>query len=111
MKDQFKLKVAPTFIANIYVAGDLAAARQICQEFCLQGLCVTIQEIEFVYTGGRETGVIVGLINYPRFPSEPDVITRTALDLAQKLVTGLHQGSASVVTSTDTIFISRREGD
>ena len=111
MMKHFKLKVAPTFTADIYVAGDIALARQICQEFCLSGLCVTISETEFVYTGGRETGVRVGFINYPRFPSNPDEITRLACDLAERLVVGMHQGSASVVTSTDTIFISRREGD
>lgn len=31
-------------------------------------LCVTVTATEYAYPGGGENGVIIGLINYPRFP-------------------------------------------
>jgi hypothetical protein len=73
---------APTFTAAIYIAGDLNAARATCRDFCMTSLCVTIEPVEFIYTGGSETGVRVGLINYPRFPAEPDAIWPKAEALA-----------------------------
>lgn len=101
---------APTYIADIHIAGDLSAARQACQEFCLEGLCVNFAACEYIFTGGRETGVRVGLINYPRFPTSGEAILEKALRLAEFLIGRLHQSSATVVASDRTIFLSRRAG-
>lgn len=99
---------APTFWADIHIAGDARAARLICQEFVLRGLCVSISDETFVYTGGREEGVRVGLINYPRFPCEPADLLATAKELATTLIEQLHQSSCTIVTPTETHFMSRR---
>lgn len=100
---------AATYTAAIYVAGPQADAERICREFVLRGLCVTIEPVEFIYTGGQERGVRVGLINYPRFPADPDVIFAAAEELALVLIEGLHQHSASIVATDKTVWISRRE--
>lgn len=43
--------------------------KQLCQKHVDKiGLCVTVTETDYIYTNGSEKGVIVGLINYPRFP-------------------------------------------
>lgn len=102
----------PSYEAAIYVAGDIHAAKQTCQAFVFSvGLCVTVTPTEFIYTGGRETGVRVGLINYPRFPAEPSVIFETAETLARVLIAELQQHSASVVATDRTVWLTRREED
>lgn len=100
---------ATTYTAAIYVAGPPADAERICREFVLRGLCVTVEPVEFIYTGGQERGVRVGLINYPRFPADPAAIFATAEELALALIEGLHQHSASIVATDKTVWMSRRE--
>ncbi len=104
-----RVQTANTFWAEIAIAGDHAQAKQICREFCASGLCVTITPTAFIYTGGEEAGVLVRLINYPRFPSSPQALTDRALALAEKLRAGLFQDSFSVITPTETIWHTRRE--
>ncbi len=99
---------AATYVADIFIAGDEGAARQACQEFVLQGLCVNFTGCEYIFTGGRESGVRVGLINYPRFPKPPEEIFATALRLAEFLIDRLHQSSATVVGGDRSVFLSRR---
>jgi len=42
-----------TYTAQIYIGGDIAHAKQICQSHCMAvGLCVTIEPVDYVYTGG-----------------------------------------------------------
>jgi len=100
---------APTYTAAIYIAGDLTEARRVCRGYCMKGLCVTVEPVEFIYTGGAETGVRVGLINYPRFPASPSEILNTAEHLAVALMNQLYQHSVSIVATDKTIWLSRRE--
>lgn len=98
----------PTYVADVFIAADEGEARRACQEFVLEGLCVNFASCEYIFTGGRESGVRVGLINYPRFPKSPEEIFETALRLAEFLIVRLHQSSATVVGSDKSIFLSRR---
>lgn len=99
---------APTFRADIHIAGSRAAATDACREFCLRGLCVTVAEDNFVYTGGMEAGVRIGLINYPRFPKAPEEIFQVASELARFLIGRLRQQSCCVVGDDKTVWLSRR---
>ena len=102
------MQTASSFPVSIFIAGDAAKAREICRAFCFNvGLCATVTPTEFIYTGGQEAGV-VGLINYPRFPSDPDNLLTVARQLADDLVHGLHQHSYTVQTPTETHWFSRR---
>jgi hypothetical protein len=62
------------------------------------GDCVTITQTEFRYVNGWEAGVIVGFINYPRFPKDFIELTDRALKLAELLRVGLHQERVTVTT-------------
>ena len=104
-------KTVKTFNANIYIAGDISRIRDICGEYCESGFCVSITSTEFVYTYGRETGAIIGIINYPRFPKQQKEIKKLSILLSEKLITGLHQGSCTIVFTDETVFISRRPED
>jgi hypothetical protein len=95
---------ADTFWARIYIAGDIHQAKQVCREECYQqGLCVTVQPTSYIYTGGEEAGVIIGLINYPRFPSSSAEIIEQAVRLGCSLMERLCQRSFSLMTPDQTI--------
>lgn len=99
----------PTIRFEIFIAGDLAQAKQICRQFCFDvGLCVTVEPVAYIYTGGEEAGVRVGLINYPRFPATQAEIAEKAHKLADALTHGLCQHSYSVVGPEQTVWFSRR---
>ena len=81
--------------------------RKICDEYIenVSGDCVTITPTEFRYLDGSEPGVIVGFINYPRFPRTEAEITRRALELAKMLKEGLGQLRVSVTAPEKTYML------
>jgi hypothetical protein len=107
--------IVPTYTATIYAGlrpgyfgrpRCFAAAVRIARIYADEvGLCVTVTRTTFVYTEGDEPGVIVGLINYPRFPSEPVDIRAHALALAERLQRGLSQHRVSVVLPNETVMV------
>lgn len=98
----------PTYTATIFIAGDYATAKQVCRAYCTVGLCVTVEAVEYVYTGGCEAGARIGLINYPRFPGDPATIFDHALTLARMLREELAQHSFSIVATDKTVFETTR---
>ena len=102
-------KTAPTLNFTIFMAGDFEQARQVCREYCLEvGACVTVEPTTYIYTGGEEAGIRVGLINYPRFPSDVYGIKDRARELARRLMERLCQLSYTIVGPTETEWFSRR---
>ena len=96
---------ANTYWVKIYIAGPLEVAKQVCRKECLrEGLCVTIEPTTYIYTGGEEAGVVVGLINYPRFPRPDDETLRRAIVLADNLMDAMCQHSVLVMTPHKTFW-------
>ena len=103
------MKEVSTYTVDIFIAGDIADARRICREQCMAiGLCVTVTPTEFIYTGGAESVVRVGLVNYPRFPSTPEELWQTAQKIAEALRAGLCQWSYLLVAPDKSAWISNR---
>lgn len=103
------MQVTKTFWVHIFMAGDIAVAKQICRRFCFaNGLCVTVSPTDYIYTGGQQAGFVVGLINYPRFPSSPEELFSTAARLAKDLMFDLCEESFSIETPESTHWFSRR---
>lgn len=99
-----------SYSVSIFIAGNVMEAKTICLDYCnAVGFCVTVTETVYCYTGGEEAGVIVGLINYPRFPSTPADIWAHAEALAAQLCAGLTQQSYSIQAPDRTLWISHRE--
>jgi len=102
-------QIEKTFWARIYMSGPIEIAKQTIRQECLRdGLCVTIEPTTFIYTGGEEAGYVVGLINYPRFPSSPEAIEARARALMEKLLDATFQHSALMMTADNTEWITRR---
>lgn len=101
---------AETHVIKIYMSGPVEVAKQVIREECLTaGLCVTIEPTCFIYTGGEENGFVVGLLNYPRFPSTPEQLLARARILAIKLLDQTFQHSALIVTPTMSEWYTMRE--
>lgn len=97
---------------EIFIAGDYAKAKDIAQAYCDEvGFCVTVTPTCYVYRGGREDGVIIGIINYPRFPKYSHELLVVAEALAKKLLVELEQQSFSIQTPNQTYWFSERPED
>ena len=106
------IKAVKSFPISIFIAGPYSEAVKICKKYCDDtGFCVTVTETEYVHTSGQESGVIVGLINYPRFPSDSATMFSRASAIAELLRVGLNQESYSIQTPETTVWYSYRKGD
>jgi hypothetical protein len=115
--DAIQTKSVQTFTATIYVGmkvrdtGNeftLHDAHSIAQLYCDEHkLCVTVTPTHFVYTSDNEPGVAVGLINYPRFPSTPEVIGDHAIKLAEIYLKAFKQYKVCVVFPGQTVMLSQ----
>jgi len=112
MLKEFRSKTCPTFSVKIWLAGNIQSARLFCAQYLADvGLCVTIIPAIYSYTGGEEDGFVVGLINYPRFPSDPVLIREKAISFGESLTRHLGQGSFLIEMPDEMIWFTRREGD
>lgn len=102
--------IADTYWVKIYISGPTDVIEQTCRAYCKKvGLCVTVAPTKFIYTGGEETGVEVGLANYPRFPVEDfGILDEHAVGLGMELLEATHQNSFMVMTPVTTCWYSNR---
>lgn len=106
------IKRAPSFPVTIFIAGRYNKAIKVLEQYCNDtSYCVTIKSTLYIYKGGQEYGLEVGLINYPRFSADPTTIVNKAIEIAEKLREKLDQESFSIQTPHDTIWYSYRKGD
>ena len=121
----WELKKVKTFRATVYVGFSVGRTAERTRRFSLDqvlptiqkfvdgvepgspGGCVTVTETLFVYKGGCEPGIAVGFINYPRFPSDAEKITKSAWSLARILKKKCRQLGVSVVADDVTTFFGR----
>jgi len=102
-------QIEPTYVIRLYLSGPIEIAKQTLRLECLrEGLCVTIEPTTFIYTGGEETGFVVGLLNYPRFPTTPEALRKRAHDLMISLLNATAQHSALMVTPEESVWVSQR---
>ena len=87
----------------------------LCQDFVDDvGLCVNVQPTMYVYgsekgPSGSEPGVIIELINYPRFPkSERDLLQYGRL-LAFQCLEAFEQRRVTVMTPKNSYLIPNKE--
>jgi Fe-S-cluster-containing hydrogenase component 2 len=102
-------KTVPTYAVSIYMAGDIETAKRLLRQECYEcGLCVTVDPTTYIYTGGEEQGFVVGMVNYPRFPSDRESIWSRAKSIAEKLIGSCCQWSALLVAPDKTEWMTCR---
>jgi hypothetical protein len=99
-----------TWTATVYVGGDLAVTELVCRRLCFpKGMCVTLKPTTYIFAGGIEQGVEVGLIQYPPFPEAEEALLDKAIWVGREVAEANFQWSYSVVTLDKTHFFSRRK--
>lgn len=68
-------------------------------------LCVTVTPTTFVYKDGREDGAVIGLINYPRFPTTKEKLEQTAEELAALCKEEYRQNRISIEFQDRTVML------
>lgn len=109
MIEGIKTDNCSTFWAKIYIAGPKHKAEDVCRQWAERGACVNVYETNYIYKYGEQTGVVVEIINYPRFPKTPSEITLLALELGFKLLDAMNQGSFTLQTTENTKYYDRRD--
>lgn len=97
---------------RIFIAGNVDIIRQACRKFCSNvGLCVTVTPTHYIYKGGEEDGVIIGLINYARFPKGANELLETSQKLAEFVRVEACQESYTILGEGFSHWVSYREAD
>jgi len=100
---------ATSYVVKLYLSGPIDIAKQIIRDECMRdGLCVTIEPTLFIYTGGEEAGYVVGLLNYPRFPSSHEAIYSRAKSILLRLLDATFQHSGLLVAPDVSEWVSKR---
>ncbi len=68
-------------------------------------LCVSITPTTYVYTKGREEGAIIGLINFPKFPTTIGKLEATALEIAMLCKDKFNQDGVAIEFKDKTILV------
>jgi hypothetical protein len=107
-----RIETTNSYPVSIFIAGSYQHALTCAKAYCdIVGYCVTVTPTKYVYKNGQEDGVIIGLINYPRFPSTKEKIMDHAERLARILCDTLSQQSFSIQNPEKTIWYSFRTED
>ncbi len=115
------MKTENTYQATIHVGlkirntGEIQPyqkAFDICQYFVDEKKeCISFTPTTYIYTNGFEPGVIIGFIQYPRFPKPEEEIHKRAMELAETLMLKLQQYKVSVVCPEGTYMLENDLGD
>jgi hypothetical protein len=101
-----------SYPVSIFLAGDHAKAIVAMEHYVQQHpFCVTITPTSYVHTSGTDAGIIIGLINYPRFPAEPRTIWWEAQKIGAYLREELGQQSYTIQAPDKTVWFSHRAED
>lgn len=89
------------------VIHDIQEVYELIQDHCdIVGLCVTVTGARYIYTNGWEDGVIIGLIQYPRFPDKKDGIWYEARSIAEKLMYAFNQYRVTMMDGSKVLMLS-----
>ena len=102
-------KLSKTWTAQIYIAGQKETIEARLRFLVMAGACVTVEPARYIFTGGSEDGVRIGLIQYPRFEKPESDLAAFAVSIAKDLIETCNQLSASVVMPGETVWLYRAE--
>lgn len=98
-----------SFWSRIYIAGNYDVIEAVCREYCtVTSYCVNVTRNNYIYRHGEQSGAVVELINYPRFPETSLVMVQRAEELAKEIANHCHQRSYTIMTPTKTFYYERK---
>lgn len=90
------MKIVDNYEAKIWLGlregytDNIFTTEEVCKEICDYCTevkqCVTISPTNFAYVHGEEPGLIIGFINYPRYPYSEAEIRNRAQNLTERLM-------------------------
>lgn len=95
-----------TWYATLHMAGDINVAKAMIQKMILnEGACYQFAEVDYVYSGGCESGFTMRCIHYPRFPENtPEKMFNRIEKHSRLLAEELGQKSFTIETSENSFF-------
>jgi ferredoxin len=100
------MKIVDNYEAKIWLglregySENLFTTKEVIEEikaYCTKvGQCVSVSPTHFVYVHGEEPGLVIGFINYPRYPASQAEIRNKAKELAEKLMKRFKQYRVSI---------------
>lgn len=95
-----------TWYATLHIAGNIDVAKAFIQKKILNdGACFQIAPVDYVYSGGAESGMTIRCIHYPRFVDNgPEKLLSRLMLLANELAKELGQKSYTIETSDTTMY-------
>jgi hypothetical protein len=109
MIEGIKTESCRTAWAKIYIAGPKHKAEDVCRKWTERGACINLYETNYIYKYGEQTGIVVELINYPRFPRSEEELATMGRELGFELLKEMSQGSFTLQTNSITIYYDRRD--
>lgn len=111
MNASVSIALCEGWTVTLYMGGSVNAVKDLLARRAAEhGVCWSVEPTEFIYSGGRELGVVVRQIAYARFPSSLVSAMADMLALGEWLMRETGQGSFSVVGPAESVFVSRRKG-
>ena len=105
-----------TYWANIYLGlrveytdkqHTYAKAEKFIKKYVTDNpMCVTMTRTNFAYVDGDERGLIIGIINYPRFPKSQRKLKEYAMEFAKVLKEEFAQKRISIMFPDTTLTFS-----
>lgn len=96
---------AETFYANLHIAGCYEDAVKEARRFAYnKGYCVQVHKCDYIYTGGMENGLLIRVIQYPRFYKEVTQIKEDFIAFSHSMGEVLYQKSFTVEFPDDTLY-------
>jgi len=111
---EWRYRVAESHGIDVWVStGSIfndALAENVVQQYADHvGLCVSVTKTKYIYAGGSEKGLRVGLRNYPRFPSDIRELWTHAYKIGRAVTEELQKGSFMIEEiGGETTWFSRR---
>lgn len=95
-----KTNTVPSYWVQIHIAGNIDLIKSICKEWCTKNIiCVTVTPTDYIYDGGSESGATVRFINYPKRPTDSQILAEKAIELARLLREKCDQKSFTIEDS------------
>ena len=113
------MKITNTVESKIYLGlrkeysetyQDIRELYDFISRYCTKNkIGITVTPTRYFYVNGAEDGVILGLINYPRFPSTYEQIKEISINLGNLLIERFDQYRATIIinslNNSDTIML------